>query len=75
MLATVIKDKYVNQMLRKQSRIQKKSPSTIARDILLKQLEDAEDYAAAMAVMADIKSGKTTVISSEEMWRRLELDN
>lgn len=71
MLATVIKDPYVNQMLRTQSRILKKRPSTIARDILRKQLEDAEDYAAAVAAASD----PTPARPIAELWRELGLDD
>lgn len=71
MLTTVIKDQYVNTMLRRQARIQKKRPSTIARDILLKQLEDAEDYAAAVESMKDPAPSRPIA----ELWRELGLDD
>ena len=71
MQATVIKDPYVNRMLRTQSRIQKKRPSTIARDILMKQLEDAEDYAAAVEAMKDPTPSRPIA----ELWRELGLDD
>ena len=75
MLAIKINDPWIEQRLAGIAKQQHKRRQTVVRDMLLKQIEDAEDYAVATAVMADIEAGRTTVISSEEMWRRLELDN
>jgi RHH-type rel operon transcriptional repressor/antitoxin RelB len=73
MLAVKINDPLLEKHLAAEARHQGKSRSALAREAIDHYLEDLEDYRDAVAVMADIRSGRTAVISSEEMERRLAL--
>jgi predicted DNA-binding protein len=73
MFAVKINDPWMEEQLTQMSKAQKRSRSSIAREILAKKLEDTEDYVAATAVMADIKAGRTKVISHEEFWAKHDL--
>ncbi len=46
-----------------------------AREAILNYIEDLEDIYIAEERLADIRSGKSQVISSEEMESRLGLEN
>ena len=71
MLAVKINDPYISRHLAIQSRLQHKSRQTIVREMLHKQIEDAEDYAAAVSSASD----PTPAVPIEELWRRLGLDD
>jgi predicted DNA-binding protein len=75
MLAVKINNPYIENHLAKLAGEQHKSRQTIVREMLEQQVEDAEDYAAGMAALERIRTGESTVISADEMWKRLELDN
>ncbi len=45
------------------------------QEAIIRYMEDIEDIADAEQALADIRSGKSQVISYEEMKRRLELDS
>lgn len=74
-LSFTINDPYTKRYIAMQSRLQGKSRQTVIRTMLIEQAEDAEDYAAAFSVWQRIQSGKSTVVSADEMRRRLGLDD
>ncbi len=75
MLAVKINDPWLEEHLKFESKNLGKSRSALVREALDRYLEDLEDYRDAVSAMADIKSGKSQVISSAEMDRRLDLAN
>ncbi len=52
-----------------------KTKDFYVQEAITRYMEDIADIADAEQVLADIRSGKSQVISSEEMERRLGLDN
>lgn len=44
-------------------------------DAMLEAVENVEDYQAAERAMAQIESGEDQIISSEEFWGALEVDD
>ena len=74
MLAVKINDPYIDRHLAKQAHLQGKSRQRIVRDILYKQAEDAEDYAAAMAARRRLESGESTAIPLEEVMKRYGME-
>jgi predicted DNA-binding protein len=71
MLAVKINDPLISKHLAKQSRLLGKSRQAIVKDILHKQAEDAEDYAAAVAASADPSPSRPI----GELWRKLDLED
>lgn len=75
MLAIKINDPYIEKELTNMAKKQHISRQAVVRSMITKQLEDAEDYAAAAAAKHRLESGESTTISAGEMWRRLGLDD
>jgi predicted DNA-binding protein len=75
MFAVKINDPWMEERLTRMAREQKKSRPTIARQMLAKQLEDAEDYAAAVAADERLASGECVARPISELWRELGLDD
>lgn len=73
MISVRINDKYIKDYVARQARRQGKSRQAIVREMLRKQIEDAEDYQAAIEAKRRLDSGESIAISSEEMWNRLGL--
>lgn len=73
MLAVKINDPYTEKYLANLARAQGTSRQNIVRAMINKQIEDAEDYQAAVAAAADLKTGRSKVISHEELWGKLGL--
>jgi len=73
MIAVKINDPAIEKELAEIARQQNTSRQAIVRAMIAKQLEDRADYRAAVQATRDIASGKSKVLSSEEMWGRLGL--
>jgi predicted DNA-binding protein len=75
MLAVKIDDPWLEQRLSGIAKQQHKSRQTIVRNMIHKQIEDAEDYAAAVAASARLDSGETTAIPLEEVMKRYGMEH
>ena len=73
MLAVKINDPWIEEHLAAVAKTHGKSPEEFVMDKIAEYLEDLEDYEECERRMADIRSGKSQVISSQEMERRLDL--
>ena len=52
-----------------------RTKSYYAREAIEEHLEDLEDTYIAEKVLEDIRAGRTEVIDSAEMWKRLGLED
>ena len=73
MIAIKINDPDMEQELADIAKQQHTSRQAIVRAMIAKQLEDRADYKAAVMTKRRIESGKSTIVSSDEMWGRLGL--
>jgi predicted DNA-binding protein len=73
MIAVKINDPAMEKELAEIAKQQNTSRQAIIRAMIAKQLEDRADYRAAIQATQSIASGKSKIVSSEEMWGRLGL--
>ena len=73
MIAVKINDPAMGKVLAEIAKQQNTSRQAIVRAMIAKQLEDRDDYRAAVLATQSIASGKSKIFSSEEMWGRLGL--
>jgi predicted DNA-binding protein len=73
MIAVKINDPAMEKVLAEIAKQQNTSRQAIVRAMIAKQLEDRADYQAAVEATRNIASGKSKILSSDEMWGRLGL--
>jgi predicted DNA-binding protein len=75
MIAVKINDPAIEKELGEIAKQQNTTRQAIVRVMIAKQLEDRADYRAAVQETQNIASGKSKILRSAEMWRRLGLAN